>query len=105
MRLGERASGDDEPLGSFRSIYGPNPNARSWVGARGLMQLMPSTYKDIQSRATGFGEIDDPEWNIAAGIMHDRGLWRRWNAGMRKQAQSRRGPTARVKSLRGFRFP
>ena len=55
-----------------------NPNARSWVGARGLMQLMPSTYKDIQTRATGLGSIDDPEWNIAAGIMHDRSLWRRW---------------------------
>lgn len=55
-----------------------NPNARSWVGARGLMQLMPSTYKDIQSNATGFGSIDDPEWNIAAGILHDRDLWRRW---------------------------
>jgi membrane-bound lytic murein transglycosylase F len=55
-----------------------NPNAKSWVGARGLMQLMPSTYKEIQSRASGFGSIDDPEWNIAAGIMHDRSLWRRW---------------------------
>ena len=55
-----------------------NPNARSWVGARGLMQLMPSTYNDIQSRASAFGSIDDPEWNIAAGILHDRGLWRRW---------------------------
>jgi soluble lytic murein transglycosylase-like protein len=55
-----------------------NPNARSWVGARGLMQLMPSTYKAIQSRSPALGAIDDPEWNIAAGIMHDRGLWRRW---------------------------
>jgi membrane-bound lytic murein transglycosylase F len=55
-----------------------NPNARSWVGARGLMQLMPSTYKHIQSRVPAFGSIDDPEWNIAAGIMHDRSLWRRW---------------------------
>ena len=55
-----------------------NPDARSWVGARGLMQLMPSTYKEIQSRSSTFGSIDDPEWNIAAGIMHDRGLWRRW---------------------------
>ena len=55
-----------------------NPNAKSWVGARGLMQLMPSTFKDIQSNATGFGSIDDPEWNIAAGILHDRDLWRRW---------------------------
>ena len=55
-----------------------NPNAVSWVGARGLMQLMPSTYKAIQSRASSFGAIDDPEWNIAAGIAHNRGLWRRW---------------------------
>ena len=55
-----------------------NPNARSWVGARGLMQLMPSTFKDIQSNASGFGSIDDPEWNIAAGILHDRDMWRRW---------------------------
>ena len=55
-----------------------NPNARSWVGARGLMQLMPSTYRRIQSNAPSLGSIDDPEWNIAAGIMHDRGLWRRW---------------------------
>ena len=55
-----------------------NPNAVSWVGARGLMQLMPSTYKAIQSRSSTFGSIDDPEWNIAAGILHSRGLWRRW---------------------------
>lgn len=55
-----------------------NPNARSWVGARGLMQLMPSTYKEIQSNASGFGSIDDPEWNIAAGILLDRDLWKRW---------------------------
>ena len=54
-----------------------NPDARSWVGARGLMQLMPSTFKEIQSRSATLGSIDDPEWNIAAGIMHDRGLWRR----------------------------
>lgn len=55
-----------------------NPNARSWVGARGLMQLMPSTFKEIQSHSSAFGSIDDPEWNIAAGIVHDRGLWRLW---------------------------
>ena len=55
-----------------------NPNAQSWVGARGLMQLMPSTYKLIASRSAGWGSIDDPEWNIAAGILHDRYLWRRW---------------------------
>jgi membrane-bound lytic murein transglycosylase F len=55
-----------------------NPNARSHVGARGLMQLMPSTFGVIQSARPEFKAIDDPEWNIAAGIMHDRYLWTLW---------------------------
>jgi soluble lytic murein transglycosylase-like protein len=55
-----------------------NPAAESRVGARGLMQLMPSTFKQIQSKRPEFASIDDPEWNIAAGIMHDRHLWRQW---------------------------
>ena len=54
---------------------GLDSSAKSWVGARGVMQLMPSTYKDIASRRPEFGTIDQPEWNIAAGIMHDRYLW------------------------------
>ena len=54
---------------------GLDSTAKSWVGARGVMQLMPSTYRDIASRRPEFGTIDQPEWNIAAGIMHDRYLW------------------------------
>ncbi len=40
-----------------------NPKARSWVGAIGLMQLMPET-------GTRFGakDLKDPEQNIAAGV-------------------------------------
>ncbi len=52
--------------------------ARSWVGARGVMQLMPSTFQEIQTKRPEFESIDDPEWNIAAGIMHDRYLWKLW---------------------------
>jgi soluble lytic murein transglycosylase-like protein len=55
-----------------------NAKARSYVGARGVMQLMPSTFQEIQSKRPEFQSIDDPEWNIAAGIMHDRYLWRLW---------------------------
>jgi soluble lytic murein transglycosylase-like protein len=58
---------------------GLDPNAASGVGARGLMQLMPSTYQWIQSKSPELGPIDDPEWNIAAGIQHDRYLWRLWS--------------------------
>jgi len=57
---------------------GLNAHAKSWVGARGVMQLMPSTYEEIASHRPEFGPIDQPEWNIAAGIMHDRYLWQLW---------------------------
>ncbi|HJU88994.1 MAG TPA: transglycosylase SLT domain-containing protein [Gemmatimonadaceae bacterium] len=57
---------------------GLDPNATSFVGARGIMQLMPSTYAAISSKQSGFGAINDPEWNIAAGIKHDRHLWNVW---------------------------
>jgi membrane-bound lytic murein transglycosylase MltF len=55
-----------------------DPQATSWVGARGVMQLMPSTFSEIQSRNPAFTSIDDDEWNIAAGILYDRQLWRQW---------------------------
>ena len=55
-----------------------NPRAKSWVGARGIMQLMPSTFFEIQTRNPTFATIDDIEWNIAGGIYHDRRLWLQW---------------------------
>jgi soluble lytic murein transglycosylase-like protein len=57
---------------------GLSPTAKSWVGARGIMQLMPSTYHDISSHRPEMTSIDDPQWNIAAGIMHDRDMWALW---------------------------
>ena len=55
-----------------------DPAARSHVGARGVMQLMPSTFGEIQSKNPDMRSIDDAEWNIAAGIAYDRTLWRLW---------------------------
>jgi membrane-bound lytic murein transglycosylase F len=52
--------------------------AMSHVGARGVMQLMPTTFAEIASRNPEMAHIDDPEWNIAAGIFYDRLLWRLW---------------------------
>jgi soluble lytic murein transglycosylase-like protein len=58
---------------------GLNPDAVSHVGARGIMQLMPSTWQDVRSMSSLIGEhINDPEWNIAAGILYDRTLWKQW---------------------------
>jgi membrane-bound lytic murein transglycosylase F len=55
-----------------------DPTAQSGVGARGIMQLMPSTFREIQSRNPEWSSVDDVEWNIAAGIYYDRQLWRLW---------------------------
>ena len=57
---------------------GLHPDARSAAGARGIMQLMPSTYAQIASVRPNYQSIDDPQWNIAAGILHDRWLWEYW---------------------------
>ncbi len=55
-----------------------DPAAASRVGARGVMQLMPATFKEVVSKNDDFQAIDDPEMNIAAGIAYDRRLWLRW---------------------------
>ncbi|HET6266954.1 MAG TPA: transglycosylase SLT domain-containing protein [Acidobacteriota bacterium] len=55
-----------------------NPEARSWVGAIGIMQLMPSTFKEVQSANPDFTDVNDPDWNIAGGIYYDRQLWKAW---------------------------
>lgn len=57
-----------------------DPTATSWVGARGVMQLMPSTFSQIRSRQPELHSIDSPDMNIGAGIMYDRALWTLWEA-------------------------
>jgi membrane-bound lytic murein transglycosylase F len=59
---------------------GLNPRAHSKSGARGLMQIMPSTYREIQQKNPHMKDLDSPRWNIAAGIYYDRTLYRRWQS-------------------------
>ena len=54
------------------------PEIVSAAGARGMMQLLPSTYADIRRRHADFGDINAPEWNIAAGIAYSREQWDYW---------------------------
>ena len=42
-----------------------NPKAKSWVGAKGLMQVMPGTAKELK-----LTHLEDPETGIHAGIKY-----------------------------------
>ncbi|MEL0584894.1 MAG: transglycosylase SLT domain-containing protein [Candidatus Thiodiazotropha sp. (ex. Lucinoma kazani)] len=61
---------------------GLKPNAKSPVGAKGIMQILPTTYAEIQEDNPHFTTINDPRWNIAAGIYYDRMLYRKWKKGL-----------------------
>lgn len=58
---------------------GMDPEARSHMGALGIMQLMPTTFGEIQDSRPHFNRIDDPRWNIAAGIFYTRLLYEQWS--------------------------
>lgn len=64
------------------------PSAKSRVGARGIMQLMPGTFNLIFDPRKIPRNIIDPEFNIAAGIMHDRYLWGRWKPDVAEDDQA-----------------
>ena len=55
-------------------------NATSWVNAKGIMQLMPKTFHEIKKKNPSFVDINEPRWNIAAGIYYDRQLYKKWRA-------------------------
>ncbi len=51
-----------------------DPQAVSWAGASGLMQLMPAT-----ARMFGISDLFDPETNIRAGTLYLAWLHREWD--------------------------
>jgi len=57
---------------------GLDPAAKSPMGARGIMQILPATYQEIRSKNPFLANIEDPRWNIAAAIFYDRQLYRKW---------------------------
>ncbi len=59
-----------------------DPNAVSWVGARGLMQVMPATGEQM-----GFTELEDPEQGIHAGVKYMDHLIQRFDPKLPMQSR------------------
>ncbi|GMT42474.1 MAG: hypothetical protein IEMM0002_0885 [bacterium] len=55
-------------------------DAKSWVNAKGIMQIMPRTFSEIKKKNPSFSDIDEPRWNIAAGIYYDGRMFEKWKA-------------------------
>ncbi len=54
-------------------------DAQSWASAKGIMQIIPSTFAEIKEKNPEFIDIEDPRWNIAAGVYYDHQLYKRWS--------------------------
>jgi membrane-bound lytic murein transglycosylase MltF len=58
---------------------GLKPLAKSPCGAKGLMQLMPGTFRELAGKHEIIkGDLRDPESNVAAGIIYNFELWSKW---------------------------
>jgi len=56
-------------------------DARSGAGAVGVMQVMPRTFDEIRQKNPSIrGPLEQPRWNIAAGISYDRQHYVAWKA-------------------------
>ena len=53
-------------------------NARSWVNAKGIMQLMPRTFAELKKKKPELQNVLEPRWNIAAGIYYDSTMFMKW---------------------------
>jgi len=57
-----------------------NPTAKSPVGAAGIMQIMPATYREIRNKNSYIkGSVNDPKWAIPAGIYYDSTIYNKWS--------------------------
>jgi len=74
LRAAQSAPGMAEQplvLGVTRQESSFDPTARSGPGARGMMQLMPTTATIVARRAgLGAGSLDDPDYNMKVGSVY-----------------------------------
>jgi hypothetical protein len=73
------------------------PRARSQVGARGLMQLMPGTGRDMGAR-----NLYDPDQNVDAGVRYIKYLNARFHGDLKKTLAAYNAGEGNVERYRGI---
>jgi len=80
-----------------------NPLARSPVGARGLMQLMPKTAKRMK-RSVGDKQLVNPQINLELGTKYFKNLYKRYNGNLVYVLAAYNAGEARVERWRNNYF-
>lgn len=80
-----------------------NPLARSPVGARGLMQIMPNTAKRIK-RSVKERHLADPKINIDLGTKYFKGLVKRYDGNLVYVLSAYNAGESRVERWKGLYF-
>lgn len=76
-----KLDGDIDPiilLALIRQESGFNPRARSVVGARGLMQIMPTTARLLNRRVKA-NDLEKPDTNLKLGIQYFKYLMKKYD--------------------------
>ncbi|RPH53530.1 hypothetical protein EHM82_08280, partial [bacterium] len=88
--------------GIIRQESAFDPNAQSWAGARGLMQLMPATARELATKAGlpySHERLSDPYYNVRLGTTYFRQVYSMFDENLELSLAGYNGGPYRIKRL------
>jgi soluble lytic murein transglycosylase-like protein len=88
--------------GIIRQESAFDPNAQSWAGARGLMQLMPATARELATKAGlpySHDKLSDPYYNVRLGTTYFRQVYSMFDENLELSLAGYNGGPYRIKRL------
>jgi soluble lytic murein transglycosylase-like protein len=88
--------------GIIRQESAFDPTAQSWAGARGLMQLMPATARELATKAGlpySHEKLSDPHYNVRLGTTYFRQVYSMFDENLELSLAGYNGGPYRIKRL------